>query len=127
MGLPILSHLTVRLSPKLLSAGITTLERLTSCHLLFCFRSSSLPPKHVSHHVMSKRRVLTRRFQLDPFSRQRDRFIEVLPGVQVGLGEKQVAFRKAGVHPDGLLELGDLARPIACALIETAEVEGSLV
>ena len=78
---------------------------------------------------MSKRRVVAPVGSSSiPFSRQRDCFIEVLSGDPgSAFARNKWPSGKARIHADGLLELGDLARPIACALIETAEVEGSLV
>src|SRR6516165_3181372 len=118
-----LCHTCNEFSASALTSGVIAFQRLTSRCLLFRVASSSLAREHIGHDVVAERRILTFWIQIDPSSRQRDRFVEVLSAIKVGLGQKKMALGKAGIHFDCALELGDLTLSIPGAFVQTSQIE----
>ena len=73
------------MSPNALSLRFSALELLAPRRFLFSLGPFSLPAEDVSEDVMAQRGELAARIQSDSFTRELDRFVQMLLPIEIGL------------------------------------------
>ena len=103
------------------------LECAAARRFLLRFGGPPLARINIGDHVVAERRISASGAEVDPFSRERQRFVEPLSLIQIQLGEIQMTLGELRIHFDCMAVGIRLRGAIASARIHFPEVEPRLV